>query len=71
MSGPSDDRLRTAARGPTNPVNFLGDITMMVLLHGRERTPAEFTNLLTEAGFGQPRIVRTTCPFSILEATSL
>ena len=56
----------------TNPVSLLGDITMMVLLHGRERTPAEFANLLLkEAGFSQPRTVRTTCPFSIVEATSV
>ena len=44
---------------------------MMVHLHGRERTPAEFTDLLTNAGFSQPRIVRTTSPFSILEAASV
>jgi hypothetical protein len=65
------DRLLEHEPGRTDPVSFLGDITMMVLLHGRERTPAEFANLLKEAGFSQPRIVRTTCPFSIVEATSV
>src|SRR5918994_2273380 len=33
------------------PMNYLTDITMMVQLHGRERTPAEFTRLLTGTGF--------------------
>jgi hypothetical protein len=65
------DRLLEQEPGRTNPMNFLGDITMMVLLHGRERTPTEFASLLTEAGFSQPRIVRTTCPFSIVEVTSV
>ena len=65
------DRLLEQEPGRTNPMNFLGDVTMMVHLHGRERTPAEFTDLLTSAGFGQPRIVRTTSPFSILEAASV
>ena len=49
-------------------MNFLGGITMMVMLHGRERTRAEFANLLSEAAFTQPRIVRTTSPFVLLEA---
>ena len=65
------DRLLEQEPGRTNPMNFLADITMMVHLHGRERTPAEFTDLLTSAGFSQPRIVRTTSPFSILEAASV
>ena len=65
------DRLLEQEPGRTNPMNFLADITMMVHLHGRERTPAEFTDLLTNAGFSQPRIVRTTSPFSILEAASV
>ncbi len=65
------ERLLEQEPGRTNPMNYLADITMMVHLHGRERTPAEFANLLTKAGFSQPRIVRTTSPFSILEATSV
>ncbi|MET0779987.1 MAG: methyltransferase, partial [Microbacterium sp.] len=65
------DRLLEQEPGRTNPMNFLADITMMVHLHGRERTPAELTDMLTNAGFSQPRIVHTTSPFSILEATSV
>ena len=65
------DRLLEQEPGRTNPMNFLADITMMVHLHGRERTPAELTDMLTSAGFSQPRIVRTTSPFSILEAASV
>ncbi len=65
------DRLLEQEPGRTNPMNYLADITMMVHLHGRERTPAELTDLLTEGGFGEPRIVRTTSPFSVLEAASV
>ena len=65
------DRLLEHGSGRTNPMNYLADITMMVHLHGRERTPAEFTNLLIEAGFSVPQIVRTASPFSVLEAASI
>ena len=65
------DRVLEHEPGRTHPMNYLGDITMMVHLHGRERTPAEFTNLLTEAGFSEPRIVGTTSPFSVLESASI
>jgi hypothetical protein len=52
-------------------MNYLTDITMMVHLHGRERTPAEFAGLLTATGFSEPSIVRTTSPYCILEASSI
>jgi hypothetical protein len=64
------ERLLEQEPGRTNPMNYLADIAMMVLLHGRERTPAEFGRLLGGAGFGEPRIVHTTSPFSIIEASS-
>ena len=53
------------------PMNYLADITMMVQLHGRERTPAEYARLLTGSGFSEPRILRTTSPFCIVEATAV
>jgi hypothetical protein len=53
------------------PMNYLADITMMVQLHGRERTPAEFARLLTGTGFSEPRILRTTSPFCIVEASAV
>ena len=39
------ERLLEHEPGQTNPLNYLADMTMMVMLHGRERTPAEFTRL--------------------------
>jgi len=64
------ERLLEQEPGRTNPMNYLADINMMVFLHGRERTPVEFSRLLRDAGFGQPRIVHTTSPFTIVEASS-
>jgi hypothetical protein len=65
------ERLLEQEPGRTNPMNYLTDITMMVHLHGRERTPAEFAGLLTATGFSEPSIVRTTSPYCILEASSI
>ena len=53
------------------PMNYLADITMMVQLHGQERTPAELARLLTGTGFSEARILRTTSPFCIVEASAV
>ena len=65
------ERLLEQEPGQTNPINYLADMNMMVMLHGRERTPAEFARLFTATGFSEPQIVRTTSPFCILEASSV
>jgi hypothetical protein len=41
---------------------------MLVDNSGRERTAAEYQNLLQDAGFQMTRVVPTPSPFSLLEA---
>jgi len=55
----------------SGPLHYLSDINMMVNLHGRERSLDEFTQLLSETGFGAPTVVRTQATFSILDALSV
>jgi O-methyltransferase domain/Dimerisation domain len=45
------------------------DLTMLGMLTGRERTPAEIEGLLGAAGFTCDRIAATPTPLSIVEAT--
>jgi len=52
-------------------INYLSDIEMMVLLRGRERTPTDFETLLAPVGLHVRGIVRTTSPFSVVEAVAL
>lgn len=55
--------------GPNKgPALKVGDITMMVLTGGLERTESEFRDLLQSAGFRLNRIIPTKTQFSILEA---
>ncbi len=65
------ERLLEQEAGRTNPMNYLADINMMVILYGRERTPTEFAGLLKESGFGEPQIFRTRSAFCILETFSI
>ena len=44
-----------------------GDLEMLVLTHGRERTEAEFRARFTAAGLRLARIVPTASDLSILE----
>ena len=46
----------------------LADIIMLVVPGGQERTPAEYDELLTKAGFKMTRVVPTESPVSIVEA---
>ena len=48
---------------PRNPAN------MLVLLGGRERTEAEYRDLLNGAGFQLERVLPTGGPRSVLEAS--
>jgi DNA-binding Lrp family transcriptional regulator len=45
------------------------DLTMLGMLTGKERTEQEYRELLDSAGFTLDRVVTTSSPFSILEAT--
>jgi hypothetical protein len=44
------------------------DLTMLVLLTGRERTEAEFAGLLQAGGFSLTRVIPTGGLLSILES---
>jgi len=46
------------------------DVNMLALLSGKERTKAEFRNLLARAGLRLRRIVPTASPISIVEASA-
>lgn len=46
----------------------LADMIMLVVPGGQERTPAEYDELLTKAGFRMTRVVPTESPVSIVEA---
>jgi hypothetical protein len=57
-------------RARDSPAAIRMDLNMLMLLHGRERTAAEFEQLPSSAGFQMNRIVPTNSPvgLSILEA---
>jgi hypothetical protein len=62
------ERVLDEVPGRTNPTNFLSDITMMVLFPGaKERTLSEFTRLLQQTGFQEPRLITTRSPYCIIE----
>ena len=46
----------------------IADIIMLVIPGGQERTPTEYDELLTKAGFKMTRVVPTETPVSIVEA---
>lgn len=46
----------------------LVDMEMLVSVGGRERTAAEYTDLLERAGFHRRRVVSTASPVSVIEA---
>jgi hypothetical protein len=50
-----------------DPGRFM-DLTMLVLLTGRERTEAEFAALLRAGGFSLTRVIPTTGLLSIIES---
>jgi hypothetical protein len=53
------------------PDATLSDLNMMVQNGGRERTAAEFEELLAAAGFKLVRCIPEPAPFQILEAVAL
>jgi O-methyltransferase domain len=52
----------------SSDIGLLIDLEMLVAVGGRERTHAEWANLLGRAGFRLNRVVRTATPVSIIEA---
>jgi len=55
---------------PTESEPHLGpliDLNMMVMTGGRERTEAEYRNLLAKSGFRLQRVVATPSPFNVIE----
>ncbi|WP_199178018.1 methyltransferase [Mycobacterium hubeiense] len=50
-------------------IDVMFDLEMMVALHGKERTRAEWTDLLDRAGFRLDRVVDTAGPLSVIEAS--
>ena len=56
---------------PNHDRDFAGkwvDLEMMLNLGARERTAAEYRDLLSEAGFRMTRVVQTASPLSVVEA---
>ena len=47
------------------------DLEMMLNLGARERTAAEYRNLLSQAGFRMTRVVQTASPLSVVEARAV
>ena len=59
---------------PNHDRDFLGkwiDLEMLVGAAARERTSDEYGELLNRAGFQMTRVVETSSPFSIVEATPI
>ena len=54
--------------GDTPHLGKLADMIMLVIPGGQERTPAEYDELLTKAGFKMTRVIPTESPVSIVEA---
>jgi hypothetical protein len=50
-----------------DPGRFM-DLTMLILLTGRERTEAEFAALLREGGFSLTQVIPTSGLLSIIES---
>jgi ubiquinone/menaquinone biosynthesis C-methylase UbiE len=44
------------------------DLTMLVILGGKERTASEYDSLFVDTGFKLVRIISTASPFSVIEA---
>ncbi len=62
-------KLPDVAESELDAEGFLTDLEMLVMTSGgRERTEAEFRNLLTNAGFELVRIVPTASPLFVLDA---
>jgi hypothetical protein len=52
------------------PFGPLADLTMMVMLTGRERTLDEYRGLLEEAGFRSSKVTPIRSQMAVIEATA-
>jgi hypothetical protein len=62
------ERVLPETIGPEALDDLLGDIDMLAMPGGQERTAAEYGALLQRAGFKLGRIIPTPTPFKILES---
>jgi hypothetical protein len=70
-TGPAATVLLVEQVIPKHDRDFLGkwsDLEMLLCLAARERTAAEYRDLLAQAGFQMTRVVQTASPFSLVEA---
>lgn len=51
---------------PNGPEAIFGDMTMMIMTGGRERTREEFSELFSAAGFHLEQVVATKSPFMLM-----
>jgi hypothetical protein len=59
---------------PGNSRDFLGkwvDLDMLIIAGARERTSADYDQLLDRSGFRMTRVVDTASPFSLIEASAI
>jgi hypothetical protein len=57
-------------QGPSSHFGTMLDLEMLVNAGGKERTRADYADLLARAGFRLQRVVETAGPLSIVEATA-
>jgi hypothetical protein len=70
-AGPKATLLLVELVIPRHNRDFPGkwaDLEMMLNLGARERTAAEYRDLLSQAGFRMTRVVQTASPLSVVEA---
>jgi SAM-dependent methyltransferase len=63
------ERVVPADNAPSEAKLF--DINMLVVLGGRERTEAEYRELLERSGFALSRVIPTSSPLTLIEARPL
>ncbi|PQE02691.1 hydroxyneurosporene methyltransferase [Mycobacterium sp. EPG1] len=59
---------------PPRATSFIGhmlDLEMLLMLHGKERTRAQYSELLRANGFELRRVIPTVSPLSLLEARAI
>ncbi len=54
--------------GNAEPIGTMLDLNMLLMLGGRERTPAEYSALFEQAGLRLERVVPTRAPVAVIEA---
>jgi len=74
VAGGPDSRLRivdfVVPPGGEPHMSKMLDLTMLAMVTGRERTAAEWSQLLGDGGWAIDRIVDTSTPLSVIEASA-